>query len=171
MAFVLRQERSPCTPQCGCNNMAREEIVKYGVSDDGYLAFIQQYRSIPPVGMLFKYPPAAPRSELHQPQTLYEMSFKILATLSDNAARRHSCLDEHSLIFDWHFTQLKQLKGIFIHQFGIPTNIADAILPRLFVRHRYSSVFEALNLMMDVHQHIDYHHHTKDFEKYYRLRF
>jgi len=56
MAFVLRQERSHCSPGCGCDTMTRDEIVKYGVSDFSYLAFIQQYRSIGSAGILFKYP-------------------------------------------------------------------------------------------------------------------
>ena len=89
---------------------------------------------------------------------------------AENAARRRSCLD-NGLIMDWHFTQLKELKEIFIHQFGIPTNTADAILPRFFFRYRSSSTIEALNLMMDIHLNVDYRHRTRDFDEYYRLRF
>jgi len=151
--------------------MTRDEIIKYGVSDAGYLAFIQQHHSTPPVGILFKYPPLVPRSEIRQPETLYEMSFKISSTLSDNAARRYYSLDDYGLVFDWHFPQLKQLRETFIQQFGIPTNLADVILPRLFIRHRCSSAVEALNLMMDVREHISYRHYTEYFEKYYNLRF
>ena len=171
MAFVLRQERSHCSPCCGCDTMTRDEIIKYGVSDSSYLAFIQKYRSIGPAGILFKYPPGVPRSEIRQPETLYEMSFRISTMLAENAARKYYNLDGYGLVFDYHFPQLKQLREIFTQEFGIPTNTADSILPRLFFRHQCSSAIEALNLMMDVDEHTSYRYYSRDFEKYYSLRF
>jgi len=50
--------------------MTRHEVIKYTLNDFGYREFMERYRYYPPSGILFKYPPTAPRSENNQPETL-----------------------------------------------------------------------------------------------------
>ena len=72
------------------------------VNDLRFFQFMQCRIPRPSPAILFKYPNGCIPSGPNEPESLCELSFKILAILAENAARFYSSHYAQGFIFDWH---------------------------------------------------------------------
>ena len=87
-----------------------------------------------PRGIYFKFPfNCTLRSQKQGPDTLFELSFKVAAMITENYVRREFTLDEHRDIIEWHFPQYVRAKELLIRDFSFPPKFAQ-MLPRLSTR-------------------------------------
>jgi len=176
MAFRRDLRRTLCNDlegtRCGCHLMTDEDKIDAIVFDAQVWAWLWGETPALPRGIIYKFPSTWGRwgrsSEMPEPPSLHELSFKVVSILTENVVRHSFCTDNQRNTIHWHWPEYLMAKEMLVRNFSFPEKFASATLPKLQTSTRWPHHYPD-EILAGIFDNTCDDHKDANFDVYYNL--